>query len=50
MSGFVHTQKTSLSHTIPKLIFIRAEIDHKDNKVLLNNITTFSNVELETTR
>ena len=44
----MHTRKTHLSHTTPKLILIRVGIDHKGNKALSHNTIVFPRLELET--
>ena len=44
----MHTRKTHLSHTTPRLILIRAGMDHKGGKSLPQNTTAFTRLELET--
>ena len=44
----MYTQKKVLSHTTPKLIPIRAGVDHKGSKALPHNTAAFLKLELET--
>ena len=44
----MYTQEKVLSHTTPKLIPIRAGMDHKGNKALAHNTAAFLKLELET--
>ena len=44
----MHTRKTLLSHTTPRLILIGAGMDLKGGKSLPHNTTAFPRLELET--
>ena len=48
MSGPVHTRKAPKIHTTPRIILIRAGIDHKGGKALPQNTGSFLRLELKT--
>ena len=44
----MHTRKIPLSHIILRLILIRAGIDHKDGKTILQYTSAFIGLDFET--